>query len=829
MRFVQRWIWLAGAVATILGAVFVAFTLSGVQDATRAAGDLGELRAYAERIRGAAIAGDDERLAPLLERRRERMNALVPAIADVLGEGQSDEVFATLDRSFAALEEAAATGDELGLDDGVQAVTGQVNLLLDLIAAERDSAVELLRRLTYVGIVLAILGAVAGLIASLVSHVRVRQLTRSEAAANQRYEALIASMQNGILLLSDAGGVVYCNEAFAEMLGFHADELVGGSVDRFVSPELLDEFDAHRRAVSEQAAPMPPWLTRCRHHDGSDIDVFVAVTPLIEDGHCVATLWEFRNVTREVGLSHRVSLEAAKGEAVLEMAPVPIVVIDEAGVVIAANAAVDNVFGWPPDALVGQSVSVLMPEPFASRHREYLQHYIETGQPSTPGESVIGRERPAFALHRDGRQFPVSLQVAESRSDEGQRVFTGVIYDLTRQSNLEGERLQLLESLMYEQRDVAVGTMVGGVAHDFNNLLTAIIGALDLEISTRGESSRWLDHAAVSARRASTVVQRLLHTVRPHDSELYPMDVRAVMTETVDLARETFDRRVAIQSHVSGELPLVLGDSTRIGQVLLNLLINARDAVLERSKDAGPGYRPEIRIAAADTTDGERQIVRIMLSDNGVGMAPEVRNRIFDPFFTTKRGGKGSGLGLTMVRSIVREMDGDIRVDSNALIGTTVTIDLPALAAGVAGAEPGPDIGAPCVLVVDDEDAIREIVSAALRRYGCHAEVAASGEEALELLQLHGEYALVLLDLNMPGLTGWDVLARIRQRDPELPVIIMSGTAQASEVIRRGATGSLPKPFSLEELIQLVGQQLSPARSEESESSGTIEGVGSGT
>ncbi len=811
VKHLQRWIWVLGAVVTLTASVFILLTMNGVRDSSRAAGDLGELRAYSERIRNAAVAGDAPRLASLIESRHAHITDLEPALRAV---GDDRAVFAldSIDQTFDRLEAAALAGQTEELPSLVSGVTAQVDLLLGVLAADRDAAVTTVRRTAAAAAALAVAGAAAAVAASVIAGRRMRHLAAREASANRRYEALVASMQNGILVTDDQGVVAYCNRALAEMFGFQVEELVGQPASMLLpaGEDADGPVDAVRRGEV-----MPPTLAQRAGRDGARVDVVIAVTPIFEGDRCVATLSEFRNVTQEVALRARVGLEIAKGEGIMDAAPVPIVVMDAEGVVIAANPAVHETLGWAPDDLVGQPVSVLMPEPFASQHMDYLRHFLDTGEASTEGGLVVGRERPAFALHRAGHQIPIGLRVAQALTEDGQRVFTGVIYDLTRQSNQEGERLQLLESLMQGQRDVALGAMVGGVAHDFNNLLTAIAGALDLEISARGQSSRWLDHASVAARRASAVVRRLLQTVRPRTTELYPTDVWEVVMETVELARETFDRRVSIQANRAGHLPLVLADNGRLGQVFLNLLLNARDAVLERSGDAGPGYAPEVRLAAGTTQDAVgRAVVRVVVSDNGAGMAPEVLERIFDPFFTTKREGRGSGLGLAMVRSIVREIDATIEVESHQGIGTSVTVDIPSLGDEFVDPRPAPESRPERahVLVVDDEEIVREVAGSALERDGYQVSAAASGEEALENLRLVGQCDLVLLDLNMPGMGGWETLARLQERHPGLPVVIMSATVWPVEAARSGACGTLEKPFAMQDLLATVERVLERER-----------------
>lgn len=813
MKYVQRWAWLAGALATVAAAAFVVLTMRGIADSSRAAGDLGEMRAFAERISSAGMARDEVRFDTLVRARWQRTSEIEPAVAEIVGEVRAREAFAALDQRFTSLEAATRRGvpeEQLrwSLD-----IAAQVDALLDDMAQERERQVDAVRRLAVAGLVLTLgsTAVIAG--ANLLDSRRMRELSRRVEAANQRYQSVVASMQNGILVMDGVGIVTYCNRALAQMLGYEADELIGMPGERLIPLDRAAEFDAYHRRVIELGWTVSPALTQRLSRDGAPVDVMIAVTPIEEDGRRVATLSELRDVTPEMHLRQQVRLEVTQRESILDAAPVPIVVIDDNGTILAANPAVYGTLGWMPEEIVGHGVEMLMPEPFASGHAGYLHHYLDTGEASTDTGLVVGHDRPTFALHREGFQIPISLQVAEASTGDGHRVFTGVIHDLTQQSHREGERLQMLESLMRNQRGVVVGTMVGGVAHDFNNLLTAIVGALDLEISARGQSSRWLDHAAGAARRAAVVVRRLLHAARPGGSELLPTDVREAIRETVELARETFDRRVVIRIAAGPDVPLVLADATRIEQVLLNLLLNARDATLDRIESAGSGYAPEIHIAAGATqADDGTPIVRITISDNGVGMTAAVRDRLFDPFFTTKGADHGTGLGMTMVREIVREFDGSISVESTYGVGTTFTLDLPVSIDDAPMSLTESPSGKRRILVVDDEETIRDIVGEALKRAGYDSVGVPNAEEAIEVLRFAARFDLVLLNLNMAGLSGWDALSWIHAHQAGVPVVIMSGSVRIAEASRRGATAVLEKPFPVDSLLAVVESALnSPA------------------
>lgn len=286
------------------------------------------------------------------------------------------------------------------------------------------------------------------------------------------------------------------------------------------------------------------------------------------------------------------------------------------------------------------------------------------------------------------------------------------------------------------------------------------------------------------------------------------------------MSRMAVDRRIDIYLEADDELPPVLGDRSELEQVIMNLILNARDAILERlAEGVDEFYRPLIGVTASSlSSSGEDTAeVLLMVQDNGVGMPQDVRDRAFDPFFTTKESGRGTGLGLATAFRTVAAHGGALSLQSTPGAGTTFTILLPAWSEEAAldtgksaDADQTHTIEGRSVLIVDDEPAALETASAVLSRAGCDVVTARDGTEGLRLAQ-ERPFDLIVLDLNMPGMSGWDVYDRLRAATPNQRVLIVSGYSADEDVRRRGAHGFLSKPYSIAQLIEAATRVLDRA------------------
>jgi hypothetical protein len=384
------------------------------------------------------------------------------------------------------------------------------------------------------------------------------------------------------------------------------------------------------------------------------------------------------------------------------------------------------------------------------------------------------------------------------------------------------ERRELEEHLRRSQRMEAVGTLASGIAHDLNNILSPMLLAPELLKDTvKGEKERELiDLIEHSAHRASNVVKQLLTFIRGSGGDRVPLQLQPLLKEMHAILAETFPREITLCLDVSSNLFLVLGEITQLHQVLLNLCVNARDAMPGGGALTVRAHNIAVdaKLARVNPPSKPGPYIVLTVTDTGHGMTPKVIDRIFDPFFTTKGVGKGTGLGLSTVLGIVRSHGGFVTVVSKPDEGTTFQVYLPAdlseplFPASVPAAEL-PRGQNELILVVDDEPNIAEATRYVLERYGYRALVATGGEEALGLFRLlTGEISLVLTDVMMPGMNGITMLRGMRGVDPHVKALVTSGMTSNydhTELVALGITESLSKPCSLRELLEAVQSALS--------------------
>ncbi|MFC4167838.1 ATP-binding protein [Teichococcus aestuarii] len=389
------------------------------------------------------------------------------------------------------------------------------------------------------------------------------------------------------------------------------------------------------------------------------------------------------------------------------------------------------------------------------------------------------------------------------------------------------ERQRAEAALRQAQKMQAVGQLTGGIAHDFNNMLTGIIGSIDIMRRRLDQGDtvalrRYLEGASGSARRAAALTNRLLAFSRQHAPDSRPLDVNALIDSLQELLTRTLGEQVVLRVLPVPDLPLARADANQLESALLNLVINARDAMPQ-------GGALTIETAPARLTAQEAQrhaearpgtYVRIAVSDTGIGMPPEVLARVFEPFFTTKPPGQGTGLGLAMIYGFIRQSGGYVRLHSRPGHGCRVELYLPVAeesvadeAQGVAVLEP-PQGGGEVVLVVEDEPAVRLLVTDALGELGYVTREAADGPAALTLLTSDERIDLMVTDVGLPGLNGRQLSARARATRPEMPVLFMTGYADSAWMEEGGMEAGMDvigKPFALGALAAKVRAMLEDA------------------
>ncbi|MGD9721292.1 MAG: PAS domain S-box protein [Pirellulales bacterium] len=496
-------------------------------------------------------------------------------------------------------------------------------------------------------------------------------------------------------------------------------------------------------------------------------------------------------------------------EELLESAPDSMVIVNGQGRIVLVNAQTEKLFGYPRDELLGQLVEILVPDRFRERHLDHRNHYF--GNPQARG---MAQGKTLYGRRRDGSEFPVEISLSPLTTEKG-LLISAAIRDL-------GDRLALEEQLRQAQKMEAVGHLAGGIAHDFNNILTAITGFTELLREAnggQGTSAEQLAGIASSVERASTLVHQLLAFGRKQVLRPRVIDINETLMALEPMLRRFIGEQILVVTSAQTDLWPVRADSSQLEQVIVNLVLNARDAM-----PRGGSLTLETSNVCLDDAYCARQVelepgeyVLLAIADTGTGMDERTQARMFEPFFTTKPTGEGTGLGLPTVYGIVKQSGGHIAVDSLLARGTTIRVYLPRSgepAIPVQPALPSPVGlgGRETVLFVEDDDLLRDLAQINLGKFGYTVLTALHGEEAMETIRAQGDTIDVLVtDVVMPGMGGMRLAREALGLQPQLKVVLMSGysdrvVAEQGELMRNLIF--LSKPYSPEELLAAIRNSL---------------------
>jgi PAS domain S-box-containing protein len=616
--------------------------------------------------------------------------------------------------------------------------------------------------------------------------------------SESRYRALIEESPDAMFLLED-GVFRLVNRRFVVLFDTGSADLIGRTGPLALCVE--EDRPALSAYLSDRLAMLSPRTTatfRAHGPDGTVQTREIHANRVMLHGKPML-LGTVRDLTEQQRIARTLQFQAD----VLDQVHDAIVAMDRDGRVVYCNRGAEVLYGWRRDEVAGRSFDQLVqPAPHDATIARLRAVLLRDGtwrgelQHRAAGERTLWLSA-TLSVQTDAERRPVGI--------------VGVYRDISEQKRLEDQLLQA-------QKMESIGTLAGGIAHDFNNILGTMVGYLGLlkeELPPDTRLHSYVEVVERSAMRASEMTRQLLGFARRGKFEVQPVDLAALCNDVVQLFRTTLDGKIELRTHFPDDLPDVDGDSGQLHHVVLNLCMNARDAmpdggILEVS--LAPALAPDP--GAGDATP-LRHYVALSVRDSGSGMDEHVRARIFEPFFTTKEPGKGTGLGLPMVYGIVHNHGGFLGVRSAVGRGTTVQVYLPVAQGAVEEDGMDTDVAEGAdemILVVDDEEPLCNLLRDVLVRRGYRVMIATGGEEAVRLYQQHrDEIDLVVLDMMMPGMSGKETFNAIRAIDPNARVLLSSGYTQegaAQDVLRRGARGFLQKPYLITELASKVREIL---------------------
>jgi PAS domain S-box-containing protein len=611
-------------------------------------------------------------------------------------------------------------------------------------------------------------------------------------------DAILAGISDGIVAVDNDWRLVYANPAAERIWGRDLAPLIGKSLHESLDIAPDNPFRAAYMASKQSGEPIA--FTGYSEVFGAWIDVRGYPHPA---GYTIM----FRGASQDRPIAGR-TVESERerevtrsiNQRIFDTSLDLILVVDRRGNFLRVSPSSLAILGYPPDEMTNRSAQDFV-------YPDDLEHTRENMRQARRGQ--LTRNFECRYVHKDGHPVPLAWTGVWSEPD-GQYFFIG--RDVTERVTLEGQ-------LRQAQKMEAVGQLTGGVAHDFNNILTVIIGMTELlsdALTRNAELAPIVEAIDEAATRGAQLTQRMLAFARKQPLEARNLDLNEVVAHAVTILQRTLGEHITVKSVLAEELWQALADPSQVEDAILNLAVNARDAMpnggLLVIETANAVLDEHYAAQNLEVTPGE--YVAVSITDSGTGMPPEVLERVFEPFFTTKQVGHGTGLGLSMVYGFVKQSRGHVKIYSEVGHGTRISVYLPRAAVAerealASDASAKADVsGHETILVVEDSHAVRRVAVNILRHLGYQVREAEDGPRALAILQEHGHIDLLFTDLIMPnGIDGQELLRRARALRPGLKALFTSGYSEQF-IKGRGPTEAgvplLSKPYRTQKLAEAV-------------------------
>ncbi len=649
-----------------------------------------------------------------------------------------------------------------------------------------------------------------------------REASALKAVSNA--EALLAAVFNvanvGLCITDSEGKIIAANPAHSKIDGYTQEELVGELFTKVLPPELREDALKlhHEYMAGEWDNISGEW--QVLHKNGTRRDVAVSVARLILDDGRKFKVTALTDLTEQKLIERQLRYQAQ----LLENVSDAVMAVDNDYIITSWNAAAEKLYGWTAAEVLGKNIYRVLPTTYLNGASE--QDAIKAMQSAGKWVGEVVQKR------KDGTEVIVEACVSYLRDEKGNIIgMVSINRDITEQKRYAEERQRLYEQLQHLQKMESIGRLAGGIAHDFNNILATILGNVKMatEKTTDEKVTKYLSRIKAASERASALTQQLLGFARRGKYVPAPVDLFDCVRNVVEMLEHTIDKRIEVVVEPASMPTKVIGDRTQLEQVILNIAINAVDAIMPtlEKKQHGvlrfawrSGVREDIKATNPHLLTSQPYFC-LAISDSGVGIPKEIQKKIFEPFFTTKAIGQRTGLGLAMVYGIMQNHHGAVCVESKVGEGATFELYFPqVLESQMEDSVTKPYINQKLmnnkrVLIVDDEDMLRELLTEQLTEAGYAVCEASNGVEAIEVLKrLQAEQVrvdAVVLDMNMPKMDGAKAFAEIRALFPRMPILIATGYAQdemVQKVVESGANGVLVKPYDAEALFEKLNEIL---------------------
>lgn len=615
---------------------------------------------------------------------------------------------------------------------------------------------------------------------------------------------LIDSIPDPIYFKDSRGLYLGCNKAFGAFVGKDESDIVNRTDSSFMPESLARDAQMEDLRVLASGKPVETegWV---KGADGKEVYHSTVKTPYLETA---AGSSGMIGISRD--LTRRIQMEQEKKRlaVAVEQSTESILITDVDGVILYVNAAFETVTGYAPDEVLGKTPNLLKSDRHDDEFYEKLWTTISSG---SKWEGHIANCR------KDGSLFDVEAIIYPIRDDAGNVVnYVSISRDITRELAIERQMRQT-------QKMNAIGELAGGVSHDFNNILTAILGYVALCMNTVEEDSKtagYLGEILKAGDRATKLVRQILTFSRQEEQDFHSVSLQSVIQDSLGMVQTTVKSHIEVEVDLDGQCGPVLGDTTQIQQVIVNLCTNAVHALEEGEGTLNISLG---QVELLGKKDGERVVglepglyALITVADTGCGMSPETLERIFEPYYTTKKRGEGSGFGLSIVHGIVRKHRGYIEVESELGKGSTFSLYLPLHIETAEEKKQAIDLSTPegfgHILFVDDDDIVLSMGREILESFGFTVTTAINGREALEAFQQDpAAFNALVSDYSMPEMNGHELIAECLRLQPGLPAILCSGFMEkvdGENLGKLGHTAFFPKPIDWRELSRTIQQEI---------------------